>query len=99
MPDLQDQNLLLASLVSRALGGQAAGLLMPRRSLGAAMDGIAGISGAFGVAVSFEAARINLPALMGNGTLALILSDLWYGFFGGGIAMIVVGVLGRRNAP
>jgi len=85
---------LLVSVVSGAVGGNAAGAAMPDKSLGTLGNSIAGVLGGGLGGVVLQA--LGIVNSTGGTDIAAILSQVASGGVGGGIAMVVIALI--KNA-
>lgn len=83
---------LIVQLLSGAAGGNIAGALLKNLSLGTLGNSLAGIVGG-GVFGQLLQAWLNLPSLGAGVDPMTILSQVLSGGFGGGVALVIVGLL------
>ena len=84
---------LVIQLVSGAVGGNAAGKLMPKSSLGTVGNSIAGIVGGGLGGQLLGMLGVGDGAAAGNMDISSILTSIAGGGVGGGVLMAIVGII------
>ena len=87
-----DMTSLIISLISGAVGGNAAGAAMPDKSLGTLGNSLAGIVGG-GIGGSILQVLIPALAQSGGTDLGSIIGDIAGGGVGGGLLMIIISLV------
>ena len=92
-----DASSLIVDLVSGAIGGNAAGMTMPDKSLGTLGNTLAGIVGG---GLGGQILQALVPAFAGGGSdLGGLLANIAGSGIGGGLLMVVVSLLKNALAP
>ena len=87
-----DMTSLIITLISGAVGGNAAGAAMPDKSLGTLGNSLAGIVGG-GIGGSILQALIPALAQGGGADLGSIIGDIAGGGVGGGLLMVIISLV------
>jgi uncharacterized membrane protein YeaQ/YmgE (transglycosylase-associated protein family) len=91
-----DTTSLIINLISGAVGGNAAGAVMPDKSLGTLGNSLAGIVGG-GIGGTILQAIV--PALaQGGGDLGSIVGNILGGGVGGGLLMVIISFIKKAMA-
>jgi len=87
-----DMTSLIITLISGAVGGNAAGVALPDKSLGTLGNSLAGIVGG-GIGGSILQALIPALAQGGGTDLGSIIGDIAGGGVGGGLLMVIISLV------
>ena len=92
-----DLTTLIIQLLSGAVGGNVAGSLFKKLSLGMLGNSLAGILGG-GLVAQILGGLLGMQASGGSMDLGAILAEVASGGVGGGVVMVLIGVLKRMLA-